>query len=298
MQIFLTGGTGVVGRPLIPLLVDAGHDVRVVARSTQRAQLVIELGARPVTLSGYDEGSLGEAVRGAEVLVDLTTAVPPVARAGTRRAFRTHDQLRDQGTAAVVAAATRAGVRRVVRDSVAFAHADGGSTWIDEDWPLQPGEHLASSVAAERHVRGFAGEGVVLRFGLLYGPQSSHTRTTVRMARRLGLTPVLGPPDAYQCSLHHDDAASAVLHALTVAPGTYDVGDDRPLRRRELVAAQAAALGLQRLRQLPAWAGRGATAEPMTRSHRVSNHRLRQASGWQPRWPSAADGWRATAAAL
>ncbi|MCU1691290.1 MAG: epimerase [Frankiales bacterium] len=298
MKIFVTGGTGVVGRPLVPLLVEAGHDVDVVARTPERARLVHDLGARPVSLPAYDEDALATAAEGAEVVVDLTTAVPSLLRSGSRGAWRAHDRLRDAGTAAVVAAATRTGARRVVRDSVAFLHADGGDTWIDEDWPLDPGVHLASAVAAERHVRGFAGEGVVLRFGLLYGPLSSHTVSSARLARRLGVTPVLGPPDAYACALHHDDAARAVLAALTAPEGTYDVGDDVPLTRAETVAAQAAALGLRRLRQLPAAAGRGSTAAALTRSHRVRNRRFRDASGWQPRWPSAREGWLATAAHL
>ncbi len=286
MEILVTGGTGVVGRPLLPLLVSAGHDVRVVARTPERARLVAGLGARPVPWTG---GRLD--VGGAEVVVDLTTSVPPLLRAGSRRAWRDHDRLRDQGTAAVVAAATRAGARRVVRDSVAFLHADGGDAWIDEDWPLEPGEHLASAVAAERHVAGFTGEGVVLRFGLLYGPSSS--AEVVRLARRLGRTPVLGPPDAYSCALHHDDAAAAVLAALDVAPGTYDVGDDVPLTRKETVEAQREAFGLRRLRALPAWAARGETARALTRSHRVSNRRFRDATGWAPAHPSAREGWQA-----
>lgn len=298
MDIFLTGGTGVVGRPLIPLLVGAGHRVRVVARSTARAELVRRLGGEPVHLPRYDAASLAGVMRGAEVVVDLTTAVPSLLRAGRRRAFRQHDWLRDQGTAAVVAAAEATGVRRVVRDSVAFAHADGGERWIDEDWPMQPGPHLASSAAAERYVSGFCGDGVVLRFCLLYGPASSHTRTAVRTARHLRVTPVVGAADAYASSLHHDDAASAALHGLTVPVGRYDVGDDEPLRRRELVAAEAAALGLRRLRQVPQWMARGATAEPLTRGHRINAERFRAASGWAPRWRSAAEGWAATVEAL
>lgn len=294
MDLLLLGGTGVVGRPLLPLLVDAGHRVRAVARTPASAARVTAAGATAVP----PPDDLAAAMTGCDAVVDLRTSVPPLLRAGPRRAWRAHDRLRDEGTAEVVAAAERAGVRRVVRDSVAFLLADGGDRVLDEDAPVDPGEHLASSLAGERHVAGFRGEGVVLRFALLYGPLSSHTRTAVRLARRTHVTPVLGPPQAWAAALHHDDAAAAVLAALQAPPGTYLVADDEPLRRRDVVEAQRQTLGLRRLRPAPAAFARGATAEAQTRSQRVSAARFRAATGWRPRYPSQREGWAAVAAAL
>ena len=292
MDVFLLGGTGVVGRPLLPLLTSAGHRVRAVVRSPDKAALVEAAGAEPVP----PPDDLAAALRGADVVVDLRTSVPPLLRAGARRAWREHDRLRDAGTAEVVAAAAQAGVPRLVRDSVAFLHADAGDAEVGEDAPLDPGEHLASSLAGERHVRGFPGDGVVLRFALLYGPLSSHARTAVRLARSTGTTPVLGPPEAWTAGLHHDDAASAVLAALTAPAGTYLVADE-PLRRRDLVEAQRAALGLRRLRPAPAALGRGKTAVAQTRSLRVSAARFRTATGWAPAYRSQREGWAALAEA-
>lgn len=295
-RIFVTGATGVVGRPLVPLLVHHGHTVVAVARTAAKAERLTADGAQPVQLDRYDAKTLARVMQGCELAIDLTTHVPPLHRAARRRAWRQHDWLRDQGTAAVVAAAELAGVRRVVRDSVAFLHADGGDQWIDEQWPLEPGEQLASAVAAERHVAGFAGEGVVLRFSLLYGPESSHTQAAIDLARRLRVSPVLGPAGAYLSSLHTEDAASSVLAALSAPPGTYDVGDDEPLTRAAHVAAQASALGLRRLRRPPsALAPR--SAESQLRSQRIDARRLRTATGWAPRYRSAREGWAAIAAA-
>ncbi|HWG95340.1 MAG TPA: NAD(P)-dependent oxidoreductase, partial [Mycobacteriales bacterium] len=171
-----------------------------------------------------------------------------------------------------------------------FLHADGGEHVVDEDWPLDPGPHLASAAAAEAHVRAFDGEGVVLRLALLYGPGSAQTRDTARLAR-LGVVPLLGPPQAWTASLHTDDAASAVAAALTAPPGTYDVADGTPLRRAEAVQAVADALGRRRLRQPPGALARGSAAATQTRSHRLSPARFRAATGWEPRWPSLREGW-------
>ena len=298
MRVFVLGGTGVVGRPLLPLLVRAGHDVVVAARTAQRARAVAAAGAQPARLASYEAAALTEAMRGCDAVVDLTTHVPPLSRAARRGAWAQHDWLRDEGTARTVAAAQAAGAARFVRDSVAFLHADGGQAWIDEDWPLAPGRHLASALAAERHAAGFRGDAVVLRLSLLYGPESSHTLAAVAMGRRLRVAPVLGDGGAYLSSLHTDDAAAAVAAALSVAPGGYDVGDDEPLRRRDLVGAQAAALGVRRLVRPPGWLPAGSTAEAQTRSHRISAARFRAAAGWAPVHRSAREGWQAVVAAL
>lgn len=290
MDLFLTGGTGVVGRPLLTLLTASGHRVRVVTRSEDKAAAVEAAGGLPVRLPEYEVDHLAEAMRGCDAVVDLTTSVPALHRAARRRAWRQHDWLRDQGTARVVAAATAAGVPRLVRDSVTFLHADGGERWIDESWPLDPGAHLASAQAAEQHVARFGGEAVVLRLALLYGPESAQTRATARLARRLGVAAVLGPPHAYLASLHTHDAASAVSASLTAPPGTYDISDGDPLTRLEVADALARALGRGRLRLPPGLLVRGAPAASQTRSHRLTAERFRAATGWTPQWSSLRQG--------
>jgi len=117
---------------------------------------------------------------------------------------------------------------------------------------------------------------------------------------RKGWAPVPGSPDGFVSSVSHDDAAAAVVAALDVPGGAYNVGDDEPLRRREMVDALASALGVPPPRLPPAWVVKlgGGLAELMARSLRISNRKLRQASNWAPRYPSIREGWRATLAAL
>ncbi len=131
--------------------------------------------------------------------------------------------------------------------------------------------------------------------GAFYGPTAPTTREQLRLARR-GLAMVVGPGSAYQSSIWVDDAAAALVAALERAPaGTYDAVDDEPLTRRDVAAAMAAAVGRRWLVRLPWLLARlagGAAARTVGRSQRVSNRRLREATGWSPEVPSAREGLR------
>lgn len=136
---------------------------------------------------------------------------------------------------------------------------------------------------------------MVLRFGFFYGAGSAHSRAEVSAARR-GWASRPGPPGAYTPVLHLDDAATAVLAALELRDGTYDVVDDEPLTRADHAAALAAALDMPRLRLPPKALGAVGKLRALARSHRVSNTRLR-AAGWQPGYRSAREGWAQVVAA-
>ena len=117
---------------------------------------------------------------------------------------------------------------------------------------------------------------------------------------RKGRAPLPGSPEAFFSSISHDDAASAVLAALDLPAGTYNVADDEPLRRREFANSLAAALGVGPPKPLPLWLTRhaGSLVELMSRSQRLSNRKLRAASAWRPRFASVRNGWPPTLATL
>src|SRR5439155_17910909 len=141
--------------------------------------------------------------------------------------------------------------------------------------------------------------GVVLRFAGFYGPDAVTTRDTVDMARR-GWAPLPGSPEGYVSSIAHDDAATAVVAALGVPAGAYNVTDDEPVRRRDYVGSLAAALGVAPPRFLPAWTARlmGSAGALLSRSERMSNRKLRTAApGWRPKYHSVREGWSAVVAA-
>ncbi len=310
MDIFVTGGTGVLGRPVITLLVAAGHRVRGLAHSERAATELRGLGAEPVEGDLFDPISLRQAVAGADAVLHLATRIPAATAMRSRGAWHENDRIRREGTRNLVDAALAAGTSTFVYPSVAFVYPDSGDTWIDAaTTPPQPStDVLPSTIDAEAEVARFSaggGRGVVLRMGRFYGADRFHgvdrfSRDILRAARR-GVGMVLGDGDVYQSAIWIDDAATAVVAALDtrVQPGIYDVVDDEPLRQRELLAVLAHAVGRRRVRRIPTAVARtvsGVLADYIMRSQRVSNRRFREASGWTPSVPSARDGWRRLAA--
>jgi nucleoside-diphosphate-sugar epimerase len=181
-------------------------------------------------------------------------------------------------------------VRRLVQESIAFVYADGGDAWLDEDAPVAGGGVTTTALTAERNARElFAGDTVVLRFGLFMGPDSGSTQSALAAARR-GASPAFGPPGAYRPTIWLDDAAAAIAAAVHVPAGTYNVADADPATNAEIDAALAAAVGVDALR--PGTPPDG----PMARSQRVSTERLRTAGGWAPRMRAATELWGRIAA--
>lgn len=101
-----------------------------------------------------------------------------------------------------------------------------------------------------------------------------------------------GPGDRYTTMVHVDDAAAAVVAALDVPAGCYNVVEDQPMTGDEHAAVLAGLLGRRRLKLLPALLGRVPVLGVLARSHRVSNERLRAASDWRPTAPTVREGWK------
>ena len=299
--IYVTGATGVLGREGVRLLVDQGHTVRALARNAERKAHVEATGAEAIVGDIYDVDAMTEAMSGADALLHLATRIPPIEKARKQSEWLENTKLRAVGTKVLVDAALAAGVGRVVAESITFVYCDGGSEWLDEGSPIDPGVGLQSVVTLEEEVARFAaqgsGTGISLRFGGFYGADARGTDEFLK-AGRLHVAPVLGGPDGYVSSIHTSDAASAVVAALGAPSGVYNVVDDVPLTRRDYVDAFAKAFGFRRLRFVPTPIVKvvgGATVQPLLRSQRVSNARMR-ATGWTPKFSNAIDGWAAVAA--
>lgn len=303
MRVFITGGTGAIGGHALPALLSAGHTVTALARTPGKAAALRDRGAIPVTVSLFDREALTSAFAGHDAVVNLASAIPPMSRFMSAGAQRENHRVRAEGSAAVVDAALAAGVGRVVQESVSMLYRDQGARWIDEDapvdhYPLTRG-NFAAEAAAHRFGREGGGAGVVLRFGWFYGPGAAHSEQMYAQARHhVGM--VLGRPDGYVSSIHLADAASAVVAALGVPAGTYNVVDDEPLTKREYADTLARAAGARLWLRVPGRAAYlfGDRLTSLTRSLRVGNARFRAATGWSPRYPSAREGWPATAAVL
>lgn len=299
MKVFVAGGTGAIGRHAVRALVRAGHEVTALARSPEKAAVLQREGAVPITVSIFDRAGLAQAFKGHEVVVNLATAIPSTSKFMDSTAWATNDRIRTEGSAAIVDAAGAAGAARVVQESVCMLYRDRGHAWIDEDWPTDDYPMARANHAAEASANRFSaagGIGVVLRFGWFYGPGATHSEEFLALARR-HICVMLGRPDGYVSSIHVADGGAAVVAALGLPAGTYNVVDDEPLTKRAYADALAAATGKRAWLRLP---GRfalllGDRSTSLTRSVRVSNRRFRNASGWAPEYPSAREGFKAMA---
>lgn len=299
MKVFVVGATGVLGRRVVPLLVEAGHEVAALARSEGKARELRAAGATPVTFDLFDAEAVRDAVVEARpgAVVNLATHIPRMSQAARPSAWVENDRIRSDGARNLVAAARAAGAVRYVQESITFTYADGGDTWLSEDAPVDPGPALASALEAEATAASFSegtGEArtaVVLRFAMFYGPDS-HLTVDMLKAASLGVAPVVGPADAHHPNLHLDDAAAAVVAALSLPGGTYNVVDDEPLTRVEMAAAFASAARTRKARRLPALIAKagGDRASYLARSQRVSNAKLKATGLWAPAHPTLRTG--------
>ena len=296
MRVFLAGATGVIGRRVLPLLLASGHDVTAVGRSPDKRAQLAALGATPADVELFDARAVRRVVAGHDVVINLATHIPKSSRAFLPRAWRENDRVRRVASTNLASAALLAGAERYIQESFAPIYPDRGDEWIDERTAPTPARYNAAVMDAEAAAARVSGEGatgVVLRFAYFYGPDSDFTLDTIKAVRR-GIAPVLGSPEGYISSITHDDAAAAVVAALGAPAGTYNVVDDEPLRRREFIAALANALGAPTPRFLPEWLARvtGSLGETLSRSQRISNAKLKQATGWAPASASVREGWR------
>jgi nucleoside-diphosphate-sugar epimerase len=302
MRVFVTGGTGAIGGHAVPALITAGHEVTALARTPEKAARLTRQGATPVTVSLFDRSSLTEAFSDYDAVVNLASAIPPTRRFMSSRAWTENERVRVEGSAAVVAAAIEAGINRLVQESVSMLYPDHGAEWIDEDMPTDRYPRAEPNLAAEDNANRFAqagGHRVILRLGWFYGPGATHSEEFFALARR-HICISLGRPDTYVSSIHVADAGSAVAAALDAPAGTFNVVDDQPLTKHQYADALAQAAGKTAWLRLPGRAALllGDRSTSLTRSLRVSNARFKTATRWAPRFPSAHEGWIATAQSL
>jgi nucleoside-diphosphate-sugar epimerase len=296
MRVFVTGATGVIGRHTIPRLLEAGHDVAGVARSDAGAGWLRAVGATPVKLDLFDPAMVHSALSKTDAVVQLATAIPPLARMRRPGAWHTNDRLRTEATRNLVDAAITAGVEVFVQESISFLYADGGAQWLNESAEVDPPFAAArSALVAEAETDRFAstgGRGVALRMARLYGPGRASAELVAMV--QAGRPVVVGRGANYVSSLHAEDAGTAVAAALAVPAGVYNVADDQPTTALRLTATLAATLGAPPPRRVPAWVAApllGGVARLLTVSQRVSNQAFRQAADWEPRYRSVEVGW-------
>jgi nucleoside-diphosphate-sugar epimerase len=304
MRVFVAGAAGVLGSPLLPKLVAAGHEVTGTTRRPERAEAIRAAGAEPAVCDALDAGALGEAVAAArpDAVVHLLTALPQ--RYNPRSDYLAEtNRIRIEGTRNLLAAASAVGARRVVAESIAFAYRQEGDWVKSEEEPLATGAGkfgatFGAVAELERQVlEGEGFEGIVLRYGWLYGPGTYYDRggqQAEEVERRR--FPVVGKGSGVFSFLHVEDAADATLAALERgAPGAYNVVDDEPAPLREWLPVYADALGAKPPRRVPAWlarliAGKAAAGAALA-MRGASNAKAKRELGWVPAHPNWREGF-------
>jgi nucleoside-diphosphate-sugar epimerase len=314
MKVFVAGATGAIGRRLLPMLVENGHDVVASTRRADNARVLGELGAHPVVADGLDRESLVSAVIAAEpeVVVHQMTALTGVADfRNWDAAFAVTNRLRTEGTDHLLEGARAAGARRVVAQSFGNWNYErrGGPVKTEAD-PLDPDPPptMRQTLAAIRHVetvvtRNAAFEGLALRYANLYGPHTSFAADGEIVAQvRKRRLPIVGGGGGVWSFVHVDDAAAATLAAIEHGdPGVYNVADDEPASARVWLPALAKAAGAKPPRRVPAWLGRLAAGEAavsmFTEIRGADNDKAKRELWWAPRLRSWRDGFRLELAA-
>ncbi|HET8912808.1 MAG TPA: NAD(P)-dependent oxidoreductase [Ktedonobacteraceae bacterium] len=301
MEIFITGATRVLGRPVIQSLVAQGHRVRALSRSGTNEAEIRALGAIPMPADLFDVESLKRAVAGCNAIAHLATKIPPTMKMGKTAAWLENDRIRREGTRNLVEAALASGsVETVVFESFGLVYPDSGDKWVDAaTTPVQPAPTLISTFDGEKAVQRFAEaghRGISLRLGLIYGPESPSALEQLSYMQK-GIAAFPGSSDAFLPQIWVQDAASAFVAALLqqVPSGVYDIADDNPLTRHELFEAIAAAAGKKRYFSLPVPIMKmlaGVKYDDICRSQRVSNRRFKEVSNWTPSVSDSRIGWK------
>jgi nucleoside-diphosphate-sugar epimerase len=310
VRVFVAGGTGVVGRRLVPQLVARGHHVTATTTSAAKLGLLKELGADGVVMDGLDAISVGEVVAAArpDAIVHEMTGLsePHAGKPNLRRPerfFAATNRLRSEGTDHLLAAAEAASVTNFVAQGAAIFNGtqEGGLVKTEED-PLEFGagpaaRKMAVGMKATRYLEdtvvGYGG--AVVRYGSLYGPGA--TDDQVRLVRRR-MFPLVGGGTGYFSWVHLDDAASATVLALEQhATGVFNIVDDEPAPVSEWLPYLAACAGAKPPRQIPKWLARllagGMVVGMMTEGHGFSNAKAKRELDWELRYPSWRQGFKA-----
>jgi nucleoside-diphosphate-sugar epimerase len=308
MRIFVAGATGAMGIPLVKHLVAAGHQVTGLTRSEAKRPLLEGLGATAAVADVFERERLGTVLREArpDVVVHLLTALPKQGPMRPADLLATN-RLRTEGTKNLVEAAISAGARRLVAESIVlvYGYGDHGSAPLTEEHPvartsprpwLQP--TIDASLVLEDTVLSAARagriEGVVLRFGFIYGAGSGSTDAMIGMVRKRRM-PLVGDGSGVWSWIHVDDAARATLAAIERGRSgeVYNIVDDEPVTWRDYLAHCARVLGAPAPFRAPVWLVRLVSPYAvigLTSRFPVSNAKARRELDWRPLYPTYREG--------
>jgi nucleoside-diphosphate-sugar epimerase len=302
VRVFVAGGTGVVGRRLVPQLVARGHQVTATTTNADKLGVLQGLGADAVVMDGLDAGSVAEAVARArpDAIVHQMTSIagkPDIKHMD--RWFATTNRLRTEGTDHLLAASEATGVSNVVAQSYGSWNGIRRGGWVKtEEDPLDPMTGTAASPGMEaiRHVEESVVDagGAALRYGGFYGPGATDDQVELVRKRQF---PLVGDGAGHSSWIHLDDAASATVLAVEQqAKGVFNIADDEPAPASAWLPHLAACAGAKPPMRIPKWPARLLAGEVavvmMTEGRGFSNAKAKRELGWALRHPSWREGFK------
>jgi len=279
MKVSVVGATGVLGRNVVPRLIERKHRVIAVVRRESQIPLLESMGVKTTLGDILKPETLRTATVGADAVLHLATSIP---RRNEPQDWSVNDRIRRDGTGNLIAAAEVNQVPRYIQQSITLVYGDHGSDVVGETATLQPNHITQSAADMETKVQASSLKWVILRGGLFYGPGTGSEEGWRSSVREDGFR-VPGDGGDMLSLIHVADMARAVVQVLEEAtPGTiFNVVDDHPTPAAKLYAFVAWQEGV------PVPKTGGPQGLP---SLACSNQSIEDALGWAPAYPSYRSG--------
>jgi nucleoside-diphosphate-sugar epimerase len=291
-HVFVAGGSGTIGVPLVRSLVAAGQRVTALTRSQGKQAELRALGAEVAVADALDRDALIAAVRTARPthVIHELTALPKDAPK-RQRDLEPTNRLRVDGTRNLLDAAVAAGARRFLVGSFAPLAPRGPAP--EREDPTAAAIRSMETQVLEASARGTI-EGVILRYGLFYGLEAPSTMAMIEMIRKRRL-PIVRHDESQLPVIHLDDAVSGTVKALDAAPAgaVYEIVDDQAMSMTDIAQAIARYTGSAPPLTVPGWVPRlfaPYLARMTSLRLPLSNAKARAELGWTPAYPTMRDG--------
>lgn len=308
MNVFIAGGTGAIGKRLIPLLINSGYKVTSMTRSPGKRELLQKLGADVVIADGLKREDVRKEVLETqpEVIIHQMTSLAGIKNLKNfDKKFELTNRLRREGTDYLIEAGEEAGTKLFIAQSYAgWNYEPTGSGLKSENDPFDPhpSAKMVKALEAikylEDKVLSSGIKGIILRYAGFYGPGTgiSLNSGVVELIKKRKF-PIIGKGNGVWSFIHIDDAASATLAALKKGKeGVYNISDDEPAPVSAWLPGLAEILNAKPPFHLPVWLGKLIAGDTvvllMTNIKGVSNSKAKAELDWQPLYKSWREGFR------